>query len=305
MQAQDYVMPFRHHPDFYHGIDTSTLLGNGMYQPVPDTHHYFAPDRLTLNHNGFSRGSSLVYPHQELCRYFPDTRGQDPAASSGLAGSSATGQTIAGEAVATSGSSDFLRVPDPEVIPDYHYEQQWQWSATSEPLHGVAVPVAPVSSSSRNVASVFATNKSTLDASAFGSAVLQPAAQLPTPASMAILLNHNQSRSEIRAPPAQQQPTEVGHAVSGTARSVQPAADTDVMLAQASLESTPSREKKHGCTMCHKRSVAWVWYDTLTDTGTIEGLIDMFPTCSTCSSILVKRVCLTKASFSLALTVHR
>jgi hypothetical protein len=261
MQAQDYAVPFRHHPDFYHGIDTSPLLASGMYQTVPDPYQYYAPDRLTLNHTGFSRGSSLVYPHQDPCRYFPDARGPDSvttAASSSLAGSSATGQTIAGGAVAVSGSSDCFQLPDPEGIPDYHYEQQWQWHATSESLHGVAVPAGLVSSSSRNIAPAFATNKSTLDVSGFGSAVLQPAAQLPTPASMAVLLNHNISRSEMRAPQGQQQSaSEVRRAVGATTRSAQPAGDQDAILAQASLDSTPSREKKHGCTMCHKRSVAW------------------------------------------------
>ena len=254
-------MPFRHHPDLYHGIDTSSLLGNDMYQPVPDPRHYYAPDRLILNHDGFSRGSSLVYPHQGPCRYFPDTRGQDPAAvaaSSGLVGSSATGQTVTGGPVAVSGSSEFFQVPDPEGIPDYQYEQ-WHWHSTSESLHGVSVPAGPVSSSSRNIAPSFAMNKSTLDESAFGSAVLQPAAQLPTPASMAILLNHNNSRSEPRVPQTQQQSASgVGRAVDASlsTRSAQPAVHPDVMLAQASLDGTPLREKKHGCTMCHKRLAA-------------------------------------------------
>ena len=231
-----------------------------MYQPVPDPRHYFSPDRLTRNHAGFSRGSSLVYPHQEPGRYFPDTRGLDAvaaAASSGLVGSSATGQTITGEFVAVSGSSDFFQVPDPEGIPDYQYEQ-WHWHSTSEPLHGVSVPPGRVSSSSRNIAPGFATNKSTLDTSAFGSAVLQPAAQLPTPASMAILLNHSNSRSEPRIPQTQQQSASgVGRTVDASlsTRSAQPAVHPDVTPAQASLDGTPSREKKHGCTMCHKRLV--------------------------------------------------
>lgn len=257
MQAQDYAAPFRHHPDLYHSIDAGPLLGTDMYQLVPDPPQYFAPDRLTLNHHGFSRGSSLIYSHQEPCRYFPDTRGQDAAtaaASSGLVGSSVTGQTIAGETVAISGNSDFFREPDPEGIPDYQYEQQWQWHATSESLHGVVTPAVQVTSSSSNIAPAFATNKSTLDTSVFGPAVLQPAAQLPTPASMAILLNHNNSRSDMRAPQAQQSAIEIG---SGIDASAQTAVHPDIMLAQASAENTPSREKKHGCTMCHKRSVTW------------------------------------------------
>jgi hypothetical protein len=67
---------------------------------------------------------------------------------------------------------------------------------------------------------------------------------------MAILLNHNNSRSDMRAPQAQQQSAiEIGSGIDATA--VHP----DIMLAQASAETPPSREKKHGCTMCHKRSV--------------------------------------------------
>jgi hypothetical protein len=262
MQSQDYAVPYRHHADLYHGIDANLLLGSGMYQPTPDPHHYFAPDRLNLNHTGFSRGSSLVQPYQESRRYFPDTRGQDAAAitvSSGLAGSSATGLAIAGGTVAVSGSSDFFRLPDPEGLTDYRYEQQWQWPDTSESLHGVTFAAGPVSSSSRNTAPEFALNKSTLDATAFTSEVLQPAAQLPTPASMAVLLNHNNSRSEMRTPQAQQElASGVRRDGNATARPTVPDVHANVALAQASLESTPSREKKHGCTMCHKRSVAGI-----------------------------------------------
>jgi hypothetical protein len=272
MQSQDYAMPFRHHADLHHSVDTDPLLSNGMYQPMLDPHHYFAPDRLTLNHTRFSRGSSLVHPYQESRRYFPDTRGQDAAAiavSSGLAGSSATGLGIAGGTVAVSGSNDFFRLPDPEGLTDYRYEQQWQWPDTSESLHGVTFAAGPVSSSSRNTAPEFAMNKSTLNAIAFTSEVLQPAAQLPTPASMAVLLNHNNSRSEMRTPQAQQ---ELANGVrrgdgSATTRPALPDVHADVVLAETMLESPPSREKKHGCTMCHKRLVAVsrTWYDTLTD----------------------------------------
>lgn len=95
-----------------------------------------------------------------------------------------------------------------------------------------------------------------------------PAAQLPTPAAMAVLLNPNNRNEAVYPPPIPARATGTGAGTTGA---------TPVVVAGqgggAAIRTTrsgdgvssasmtrghgdgQSREKKHACTMCHKRSV--------------------------------------------------
>jgi hypothetical protein len=226
MQTQQYCAPF--HQSFYQSpLD--------IYHAAPD--HYFATDGL--GDSRFSRGSSLSYPHQDF-QVLSDRGGPPRQSSSSLAGTSlgATGMAITDRTA--NGSRGFRA----EGIADYHEQQQWYWPSAADTFHGVP-QVAPAPGAPEARISMI---KRPME---HASVVLSPAAQLPTPASMAVLLNpHVQSEQRPVQDPTQP-PPQAQRAPQPVPIQTVPVV-TEVAAAQSSLE-TPSREKKHGCTMCHKR----------------------------------------------------
>lgn len=208
------------HQDCYH---TTHVI-----QPSIPVDHRLANTQNGVHHGSFSGGSSLTY------RYFPD-RGDPPSSlpSSSLAATSlgATGMAITGHS--TSGIANFR----PEEIVDY--EQPWQWTAPT--VHGVPSQVADAPDIN------FLAIKSTRGQE---TTVRSPAAQLPTPAAMAVLLNPT-TRSVIPTPAISFPPPAqiLGQAAAAaTPRSMR------TTETQSHGDSSLSREKKHACTMCYKRS---------------------------------------------------
>ena len=220
-----------------------------MMQAYPD-YHYPHPHHLTQDAsqnftNGFSRGSStsFAYPHQDY-RYFVD-RGElaSRLCPTSLVDNNALDAAGIGFAGNPSSSNTFVI---PEDISVYN---QWNWSQPDHPILAPA-PVYPhqppfsVKSPSNSISS--------------SAVVCSPTAQLPTPAAMAVLLNPNAQLVDQQ----QQHPTQVPttdfeipqrsaiHTVRPTIiRPVEP------VVAVQGVPDSPSREKKHACTMCHKRQV--------------------------------------------------
>ena len=201
-------------------------------------HPHLSQDASQNFSNGFSRGSStsFAYPHQDY-RYFVD-RGElaSRLCPTSLVDNNALDAAGIGFAGNPSSSNTFVI---PEDISVYN---QWNWSQPEQPILAPA-PVYPPHQSAFSV-------KST---SSISSAVVcSPTAQLPTPAAMAVLLNPNaqlvdQQHSQVATDFEIPQGSAIQTARPAIVRPVEP-----VVAVQVVPES-PSREKKHACTMCHKR----------------------------------------------------
>lgn len=187
--------------------------------------------------NGFSRGSStsFTYPHQDY-RYFVD-RGElasrlCPATSLVDNNSNALDAVGIGFAGNPSSSNTFLI---PEDISVYN---QWNWSHPDHPI------LAP--------APVYPQPPAFSDKSPSSIVVCSPTAQLPTPAAMAVLLNPNAQLADQHQTADFEIPQ--GSAIHTTARPaiIRP---VEPVVAVQGVPDSPSREKKHACTMCHKRQV--------------------------------------------------
>lgn len=204
--------------------------------------YYLALDSASNFTNNFSRGSSFTYPHQDY-RYLLD-RGEltSRLCAPGLVDSTfdATGLGFAGN---SSSNATFVA---PEDISVYQ-QPTWDWTGLQA---GEITAPAPVYAAQREPDFFGTKSPATM-----GSAVRSPVAQLPTPAAMAVLLNPN-GRSE-------DEPSQIGYSIpSGSAlvanrpsatatrptRLVEP-----VVSSQECVPESLSREKKHACTMCHKR----------------------------------------------------
>jgi len=153
--------------------------------------------------------------------------------------------TGASAPVCVSGAFDAAGLVFP---PEYTDIQGWQWETTVNP-HGFAAPLpfpppAPPSllpqlppASGSSLLDLPSTIKSAL---APTQNLPSPTAQLPTPAAMAVLLNpnaHTRRAMQQQQQQQQQQPPVI------------------MPDATALIPDILSREKKHACTMCHKRSV--------------------------------------------------
>jgi len=237
MQAQHYTVPFHHQPVY------DSTIGICL---APDVSSL----RLStdgLNHAGFSRGSPQTYLDYD---YFPD-RG-DPSrlfecsSSPSTSDECATGVPFPGISCPLSGLD--VDVLQTEGIPDYHAQQRWQWSTASESFHGVTL-----SSTHKPHRLDLSAIKSSINHRDASTTIISPAAQLPTPASMAILLNPN-AREERQS---QQVPLQQPASRTSNARlsPVVPSARQSLGAEAEQIEvvESASREKKHGCTMCHKR----------------------------------------------------
>jgi len=236
MQAQSHFSPPQ--PDYYISVQ-------GAYSSLPLDQTLASEDGQTFT-DGFSRGSTFSYPHQDH-RYSLD-RGElaSRLCSTSLVGDiiDATGLGFAGD---PSQSARFAVAPE-DLVPAY---QQPTWGWTGAPSAGIIAP-APV-------------YPQPLETDYFGvkspgnnqmSIVRSPAAQLPTPAAMAVLLNPNGSRSEeeelsqsgFEIPPGST--VHSSHGTGSSSRHVTRPVESAVAIQGV---SELSREKKHACTMCHKR----------------------------------------------------
>ena len=220
------------------------------YPDYPQTHYPHHPhltqDTSQNFSNGFSRGSStsFAYPHQDDYRYFVD-RGE---LASRLCPTSlvdnndlvdAAGIGFAGNP--SSSSSNTFVIPE-----DLSVYNQWNWSQHDQPILAPA-PVYP--QQQQPAFSVKSASSSSLSSAV----VCSPTAQLPTPAAMAVLLNpdarlaadqqHAQVATDFEIP----QGSAMHTARPTIIRPVEP------VVAVQGVPDSPSREKKHACTMCHKR----------------------------------------------------
>ncbi|KAH0590019.1 hypothetical protein H2248_000197 [Termitomyces sp. 'cryptogamus'] len=242
MQTQYYPHPF-HHQDIYHM--QPSYLGQAA------SSNFASPTGLDLTN--FSRGSSLSYPHQEY-RHHTDRGGPlglaGPPPSLSNASLCATGLGIPGHSV--SNGNGFQA----EAIVDFPLQQQWQWTTAPESLHGLPLAPVPRAPQAQLAEHEFSSIKrSPADYATESSAVLSPAAQRPTPASMAVLLNQT-ARAERNSPQVSfRAPSDAAR--SSQAQSVSMTQPVEVPQHPAQPVQTHedglSRERKHACTMCHKR----------------------------------------------------
>ena len=214
---------------------------------------YYSPYSPVHDHYSFSRGSSFVCPHED----YPYMAGRGDPSTSPAAPVYVPGATssfdIAGLAFGADNNSA-AAVSGRE----YSHEQRWQWechpATTSSHLHPHAFVHPPLLPQLPTAASPLLDLPSTIKtALTMGQThnLRSPTAQLPTPAAMAVLLNPNTHTRQIQTPQlavdvAAQQPPLIIQMPSGVP-------DTTALM---SVPDILSREKKHACTMCHKRSVA-------------------------------------------------
>ncbi|KAG6817287.1 hypothetical protein H0H87_010629 [Tephrocybe sp. NHM501043] len=246
MQTQCYPHPF--HPQGpYHS--------QASYLGQTPSNNFVSPTGLDLS--GFSRGSSLSYPHQEY--QHPTDRGgpawlAEPSSSLSSNSLCATRLGFSEHSYSVS-PNDCIQA---EEITEVTLQQHWQWMSGPEPLHGLplaAVPRAPPVQHAQHVFPQIKRNP--VDFVIEPSAVLSPAAQRPTPASMAILLNQT-LHSDANSPQASfHQPSESSCSVQAPpipAPHLSPVSQTlELEVPATPSDDLLSRERKHACTMCHKR----------------------------------------------------
>lgn len=227
-----------------------------MMETYPDyaqthyAHAHLSSDGSQNFANGFSRGSSTSYGYGEYHqhRYFVDRGEVCGGTQARLCPTSlvdnnnnalnAAGIGFAGNPPPT--SSSFVIPEDISVYNQWNWEQQQQ----QQPILAPA-PVYP----HQSVKSA---------ASSLSSAVVcSPTAQLPTPAAMAVLLNPNaeqqqqQISTDFEIPQGSAAIQTATRPANGAAVIVRP--PVEPVVAVQGVPDSPSREKKHACTMCHKR----------------------------------------------------
>lgn len=158
--------------------------------------------------------------------------------------------------------------PVPEEIAEYGEHRLWQheWPPSGQPpINGH--PSAPQMMSHSQIVPYEADKSTSMtqgDTGYFSTSSPQfSGIQVPTPASMAVLLNQQNARREESSPvygatppspvPA---PHREEHLPDSSNEVAQP---PDQDYANQSMDDISSREKKHGCTMCHKRSAGGSW----------------------------------------------
>ena len=206
----------------------------------PHHHHHHHPHHPHLAQDGspqfatgFSRGSSssFGYGHEEY-GYFVD-RGEVASrlCPTSLVDNNALDAAGIGFAGNASSSSNTFVIPE-----DISVYNQWNWSQPDHPILAPA-PVYPTHSA--------------FPVKSANTVVCSPTAQLPTPAAMAVLLNPNAQLPDTQQPPADFQIPQ-GSVIHTAARPtvIRP---VEPVVAVQGVPDSPSREKKHACTMCHKR----------------------------------------------------
>ncbi len=238
MQTQ-YAVVHLQHPDYYDSLQCA----HNSSHPIPDP-YIVAPDAAQNFTNGFSRGSSFPYSHQDY-RYLFD-RGD---LTSRLCPTNLVDHTFDATGLGFAGDpSSVTTFAGTEDIPVYEQAAQWDWSGSSS--NGV---VAPVPVYAALLDPPYLTSKPS------GIPVERsPPVQLPTPAAMAVLLNpHGRSDGEQLQSGYSEALTEVSPLVanhmSASVRPIIRPEEAAVVIQSQGTSEGPPREKKHACTMCHKR----------------------------------------------------
>jgi len=123
------------------------------------------------------------------------------------------------------------------------YQPSWRWNDAS--VHGASVPISTPMYSNPDAV------KNSLD---YQFDATTSVSQLPTPA-MAMMLSHN-SQSDVRHPPISYQMPSSQASAQTSATAARPSrTHVDSGTGLHLVPDSQSREKKHACTMCHKRSV--------------------------------------------------
>ncbi|PPQ63546.1 hypothetical protein CVT24_004776 [Panaeolus cyanescens] len=231
MQASSYAaIPL--HPEYF-----TTNQHHNSQQSIND-HYYFNDEtHESFSNGGFSRGSSIPYPQQDY-RYFID-RGEPPEFCSSSLVDSNLDATALGFAPNPSSRNSFAV---PEGISAYH-DGNWHWQALSNPPTYTMTEEVP-----------YMGEKSSINHTQTSTPATQ---QVPTPAEMAMLLNPS-SRSQEDSPtdayemPPRSATISTTHATPAVSRTSTLHSMEQVLAPQAGPEPH-SREKKHPCSMCHKR----------------------------------------------------
>ncbi|KAF8707313.1 hypothetical protein AX14_013638 [Amanita brunnescens Koide BX004] len=220
MQSQQYNMP---PPSGYYNAQNP-------YPTSQDQHIASNAGDFT----SFSRGSSLVYPQDY--QYFPD-RGTPTRHSPNFPDTHSIDATVSRYAGNSAPGVDMGYRPEDIMA----YQQPWRWNDAS--VHDPSVPVStPMYSNADAV-------KNSLD---YHFDATGAVTQLPTPA-MAIMLSHN-SQSDVRHPLASYQIPSSQVSAQTSATAARPGR-TESGAGIHIVPDSQSREKKHACTMCHKRRV--------------------------------------------------
>jgi hypothetical protein len=224
MQSQQYNMP---PPSGYYNTQDS--------YPTPQDQHIASN---AGDFTSFSRGSSLVYPQDY--QYFSD-RGTPSRHSANFPDTHSIDTTMSRYAGNSSPGVDMSYRPEDVLA----YQQSWRWNDAS--VHDPSVPIStPMYSTNADAV------KNSLDYQFDATAT---ATQLPTPA-MAIMLSHN-SQSDVRHQMVSYQIPSSQVSAQTSAAATRPGR-IDSGAVHHIVPDSQSREKKHACTMCHKR-----WVDIL------------------------------------------
>lgn len=248
-----YSPPYSLHSDQYLAspgeVDFATNFLGGSSPSYPDPHEDYR-----FSSSVFHRGPGDSSYHR-------------PPESSTISisdGLDATGLGFSGNTAAAALLVDNL-FPAEELAlytPHHHTQNQnqpWSWSSQGQAqaqasIHGVVAPV-PVLPSPPEATFLAIKNKQVPLRSSF---VHSPDPPLPTPAAMAVLLNSGARSDSQSVYDLSSSATVVRMHGAGIAGgrggvvSVASAMSVAVATGQDMHEST-SREKKHACTMCHKR----------------------------------------------------
>ncbi|KAF9527103.1 hypothetical protein CPB83DRAFT_856755 [Crepidotus variabilis] len=239
MQAQHFPAP-RLHLDYYDDLPHSDNISELTVNP-----YISAPEAAQALTSGFSRGSSLSYPNQDF--HYSFNRGE---LTSRLCTTSvvdhnqhATGLGFAGN---RSSSRPYC---GPEDSPAYQ-PPSWDWPGASD--IGIVAP-APIYAG--GATPTYFGAKSTI-LHPLPPSVRSQTTRPTSPAAMAILLNPHNISGEEPTQGGYDIPTESASLdvdyVSGT-RQIARLGEPSVAEQALGAPEPPPREKKHGCTMCHKR----------------------------------------------------
>ncbi|KAF8628532.1 hypothetical protein AX15_003842 [Amanita polypyramis BW_CC] len=191
-------------------------------------------DQYTASNVGdfasFSRGSPLVYPQDY--QYFSD-RGPSSGHSTANFTDNHTVNTASG----------FAENSTPGIHMNYHpedmmaYQHPWRW--TDAGSVAISTPMYSDADTAENSLDYQFIDPSTA------------VSQLPTPAAMAIMFNHN-SQSDVRRPQVSYQVPSSQVSTQTSATAARPSRPEPGQVLYG-VPDSQSREKKHACTMCHKR----------------------------------------------------
>lgn len=232
MQTQYPPVALHHDPFAY---------SSSSVYPLPSD-QYLAPNGEVDFTQNFLGGSSPSYsiPHDDSRYVFYRGDSYRPAPAT----TTATGSVDATGALGFSGSAPLSTsslFPTEELTG--YVDPTWNWNQAQASSYGVVAPV-PVLPSPPEATFLPIKSKEVPSSS---SIVRSPGPPLPTPAAMAVLLR---SRSQSDSQGVYDGST-VGVATMGI-RELAGEGMVSVRGAQGAPENT-SREKKHACTMCHKR----------------------------------------------------